>query len=220
MKTAAIIPAFNERGRLLPVVEGALRFVDHVIVVDDGSSDSSRAFYRHLPPTVIVLFHRTNLGKGAALKTGALKARLLGVDVIIFMDADGQHNPEDIPHFLERLDEDQADIVFGSRRMSRDMPSILRFGNHFLSLTISTLFHVYVSDTQSGFRAFRSTAYEVLEWESPRYAVEAEMIVNTGKHHLRYSEIEIQTIYHDKYKGTTVFDGLRIFLTMLLWRFT
>lgn len=204
---------------MLPVVHDALRYVEHVIVVDDGSGERNRSMFERLPKQgVTVVRHRINLGKGAALKTGAQVAQLRGAEVIVFLDSDGQHRPKDIPRLVAPIEARGLDIVFGSRRINRTMPWMMRVGNHFFSIATNLLFRIWVSDTQSGFRAFRAAALAQLDWGSPRYAVETEMIVNAGKHRLRYAEVEIQTIYHDKYKGTTVFDGLRIFIDMLLWR--
>lgn len=217
MKTIAVIPAFNEKGRIGGVLRDVVRHVDQIVVVDDGSSEPVAQFV-HSDPKITVLRHRINLGKGAALKTGCEAAKKLGADTIVCMDSDGQHSPQDIPKFLHQLEKEQCDIVFGSRKIGKDMPLMMMLGNKFLSITMSLLFGIYVSDTQSGFRVFRTSAYPKLAWESPRYAVETEMIVNAGKHKLRWRESEIETIYHDKYKGTTVFDGIRIFLQILKWR--
>lgn len=217
-RVAVIIPALNERERILPIVEEAGRYAQDVIIVDDGSDDQSRRFLDGLKDRATVLRHRINLGKGSALRTGIAAAIARGADTIVVMDADGQHKPSDIPRLVGALTEKQVDIVFGSRHIGGSMPTAMRVGNHFFSVVTNLLFRIYVSDTQSGFRAFRSAVYPKLEWHSPRYAAETEMIVNAGKHHLRYCEVTIDTIYHDKYKGTTVFDGLRIFLNMLLWR--
>jgi len=99
------------------------------------------------------------------------------------------------------------------------MPFVARFGNIFLTKSINLMFGIQVSDTQSGFRALRTAVYPKLAWRSPRYAVETEMVVNTGKNNLRYAEVPISTIYLNGYKGTTVLDGLRIFINMLSWKF-
>ena len=217
-RITAIIPAWNEHERIVPVVDETKQHVDEIIIVDDGSDEDSRRFLETLKDRAVVLRHRINLGKGSALRTGITAAIARGADVIVVMDADGQHRPGDIPRLVGALDGKQVDVVFGSRRIGGSMPAAMRLGNHFFSVATNLLFRIYVSDTQSGFRAFRSSVYPKLEWRSPRYAAETEMIVNAGKHHLRYCEVPIDTIYHDKYKGTTVFDGIRIFCSMLMWR--
>lgn len=220
MKTAVVIPAFNEGSKIVDVLEKAKNFSDMIILVDDGSDQKKMAEinFNNISDKIIYLRHRLNLGKGAALKTGCEAALKLGVERIVLMDADGQHKPEDIPRLIDKIERDNLDIVFGSRIIGRDMPLMMMLGNKFLSLATSLLFGIYISDTQSGFRVFKAAAYPKIQWNSPRYSVETEMIVNTGKKGLKFGEIEIQTIYHDKYKGTTIFDGLRIFINMLIWR--
>lgn len=218
MTTAAIIPALNEYEKLRGVVEDVLPYVDTVIVVDDGSRTP---LANHLPqhPHLHVLRHEVNLGKGAALKTGVEFALRRKIEAVVFLDADGQHLPQEIPHLLEPIKQERADIVFGVRSFHRQMPLVAKIGNTFLTKAMALLFHVSVADTQSGFRAFRLAVYPQLLWQSDRYSVETEIIVNTGKHHLRFTEVPITTIYLNRYRGTTVIDGFRIFVHMIAWRF-
>ncbi|MFC1687622.1 glycosyltransferase family 2 protein [Patescibacteria group bacterium] len=218
MKIAVIIPAKNEKERIVQVLKKVKEQVPEsdIIVVDDGSDDQTVKTAGSVQG-IIVLRHRINLGKGAALKTGCEAAIQRGAETIVLMDADGQHNPEDIPRFLESLS-GEHDIIIGSRKIGKDMPLAMRFGNKFLSLVTSLLFKSYVTDTQSGYRAFRASVYPKIKWDSTGYAVETEMIINAAKHHLRTKEIDIQTVYHDSYKGTTILDGIRIFINMILWR--
>ncbi len=217
MKTFAVIPAFNESTRLAAVVSGALTHVDKVIVVDDGSNKSLQSL---LPENekVIFLRHPINLGKGAAMKTGVEAGLRLGAEIIVFLDGDGQHDPSEIPQLKEPIVSGRNDVVFGIRNFQKAMPFVSRLGNMFLTRMASLLFRIYIRDTQSGFRAFDIRTYPKLYWGSARYAVETEMVVNAGKHHLRWTEVPITTIYHDKYRGTTVLDGVRIFLNMIAWR--
>ena len=217
MKTAAIIPALNEFERLRTVIEEARQYVDEIIVVDDGSRTP---LVPHLPvsSTMTVLRHLINLGKGAAMTTGIQCAQQRGIQAIVFLDADGQHAPSEIPNLLAPIISGQAEIVFGVRKFHQAMPFVARFGNIFLSRVLALLFGINIADTQSGFRALLVAAYPKLAWRSPRYAVETEMIVNAGKNHVRFVEVPIKTIYLDKYKGTTVLDGLRIFFQMISWR--
>lgn len=217
MKTAAIIPAFNEVEHIAAVVTAAGQYVDEVIVVDDGSA---KPLKQYLPDDkkIIYLRHRINLGKGAAMNTGAQYAARHGIEAIVFMDADGQHEPREITNLLRPLAENKADIVFGFRTFKKDMPLIAKLGNIFLTKMLSWLFRITISDTQSGFRALKVSAYSKLKWNSPRYAAETEMIVNTGKYHIRWAEVPIKTIYLNKYRGMTVLDGMRIFINMISWR--
>ncbi|MBI2546158.1 glycosyltransferase family 2 protein [Candidatus Woesearchaeota archaeon] len=209
-----VIPAYNEANHLAKVIAGVKRYATNIAVVDDGSSDSTYGVAKRAG--VHALRHIVNLGKGAALKTGCDFAVQQGASCIIAIDADGQHDPKDIPRFLDELR--NADIVFGYRRFSADMPLILKFGNIFISAAASVLYGLKLRDTQCGYRAFTAAAYKKIRWKSLDYGVESEMIANAGKHNLKYAEVGIKTIYSDKYKGTTVLDGIKIVFNMLLWK--
>lgn len=210
-----VIPAYNEGKNIAGIIKKAKNYVGNVVVVDDGSNDDTREASEK--SGAAVLRHIVNLGKGAALKTGCDYAVKSGARSIITIDADAQHNPEDIPRFIERLG--KYDIVFSYRKASRKMPFVLRFGNWFISGVAGLLYGVNLKDTQCGFRAFSRHAYKKIRWNASDYSMESEMISRAGKQKLKYVQIPIETIYSDKYKGTTVIDGVKIVLDMLWWRF-
>lgn len=210
----AIVPAYNESKHISKVVKKIKRYVDNIVVVDDGSKDNTSEEAEKTG--TIVLKHIVNLGKGAALKTGCEFALKKGAQQLIFIDSDGQHDPSEIPKFIEELK--RADIVFGARKFNKKMPFVMKFGNNFINKSTELLYGIKLNDTQSGFRALSVEAYNKIKWRASDYSVESEMIANTGKRKLKYKEIEIRTIYSDKYKGTTVFDGIKIVFNMLLWR--
>ena len=216
-KITVIIPAHNEEKTIADVVEKTKPYVDSVIVVDDGSLDNT---FHNAKNADIVLKHAVNMSKGFALETGIEAALKENADIIVTLDGDNQHDPEDIPRFVNTLMEENLDIVFGSRQLNGAMPFILRFGNWWLTTSTRLLFGINIKDTQSGFRVFTREAYKKLKWSSHDYRVESEMIANTAKHNLKYKELPIKTAYHSSYKGTTVLDGIRIFLNMLWWRLT
>ncbi len=212
--TWVVIPAYNEERNISRIIKKTKRYVSEVIVVDDGSTDRTKQFGENAG--AVVLRHIVNLGKGAALKTGCDFAVKKGAKFIIALDADAQHNPQDIPRFIEKLK--KYDIVFSYRKPGRKMPFVLRFGNWFISGIVGFLYGVSLRDTQSGFRAFSKEAYDKVRWNSSDYSMESEMIANAGKQKLKYVQIPIETIYSDKYKGTTVIDGIKIVLNMIWWK--
>jgi glycosyltransferase involved in cell wall biosynthesis len=214
MATCAVIPAYNEEKTIQEVVQRTLPFVQQVIVVDDGSRDHT--FERAKAMGVIVLRHDINMGKGAALKTGCDYAVRKGAEQLVVLDADGQHDPEEIPQFIEALS--HYDIVFGARQFSTEMPGVLKMGNRGLNLLVRALYHIKLQDTQSGFRAFTAETYQKIRWQATDYCMESEMIANAGKQRIRYIELPIKTTYLDRYKGTTVLDGLKIGLNLVFWR--
>jgi glycosyltransferase involved in cell wall biosynthesis len=209
-----VIPAYNEERYIAGVIKKTKKYTDNILVVDDGSADKTADTAENTGVTV--LRHVINLGKGAALKTGAEYALTKGAKKLVFIDADGQHKPEDIPRFVEALKD--TDVVFGSRKLNKKMPFLLKFGNAFINKISELLFRIKLRDTQSGFRAMTATAYKKIRWNSNSYSVESEMVARVGKKGLKYQEIDIQTIYSDRYKGTTVIDGIKIVLNMLWWK--
>ncbi len=210
-----VIPAYNEGEKISKVIERVKKISSNIIVVDDGSKDSTRKIAES--SGIIVLSHIVNLGKGAALKTGCDYAIIKGAKLIVALDADLQHKPEDIPRFLDALN--GRDIVFGCRQLTSDkMPAILRFGNNFINKITHILFGMNLKDTQCGFRAFTSEAYKKIRWNATDYSMESEMIANAGKQKLNYAEVAIETVYLDRYKGTTVLDGVKIVMNMISWR--
>ncbi len=211
----AVIPAYNEQGNISDIIKKTKKYLSNIIVVDDGSKDNTKESAEKAG--AFVLKHIVNLGKGAALKTGCDFATKKGAKFIIVLDADAQHNPADIPRFIEKLN--KYDIVFSYRRLSDKMPFVLRFGNWFISNIVSFLYGISLKDTQSGFRAFSKDAYNKIRWDASDYSMESEMISRAGKQRLKYVQIPIQTIYSDKYKGTTILDGTKIVLNMLWWKF-
>src|SRR3989344_142152 len=214
MKICIVIPAYNEEKTIKDIIQRSEKH-GYVIVVDDGSTDLT---YKNAKSADLLLKHVVNMGKGLALKTGVEASIGKKADIIVTIDADGQHKPEDIPVLLNTLKKKKLDIVIGSRPTDKNMPFILKVGNKFLYSAFKFLFHVNIKDTQSGFRVFKSKIYKKIEWESSSYAVETEMLVNVGKYDLKYEEVPIETRYSSTYKGTTVIDGIKIFLNMLYWK--
>jgi glycosyltransferase involved in cell wall biosynthesis len=216
---AIVIPARNEARRLPAVLEGIRSMSGlpllRVVVIDDGSTDQTSQVARQAG--ALVARHRINLGKGAALLTGVELAVWTGAPWILCMDADGQHLASDIPLLLEPLAQG-AELVCGYRRFSRSMPGTARFGNVLLSAAVARLFGFHIRDTQCGMRAFRADVVERIRWRATDYAVETEMLVAAARAHLRVAEVQISTVYHDRYKGTTALDGVKILAKMLQWR--
>ena len=211
---AVIIPAYNEGKSISEVITKTQKFAQNIIVVDDGSQDHTAA--EAAKAGAVVLRHKINLGKGAALKTGCDYAVQQGAQKIITMDADGQHEPKEIPSFIKALEE--YDIVFGSRKTPQSMPFVFKFGNQVLTKTLQTLYGVTVEDSQCGYRSFKAEAYKNIRWEAADYSVETEMAIKAGKKKMKHTTIPIETIYADRYKGTTVLDGVSIVLKMIGWK--
>lgn len=215
MKIAIVIPAYNEDGRIGQTLKSTSKCGLPVIVVDDGSKDDT--YKLSLLKADFALRHKTNLGKGAAMKTGANFAFSKGFDAIVYFDADGQHFVEDIGKFISKL-KDGDDIVFGTRNYSYGVPLVRYLGNKFASIFVSVLFGIYVSDLICGYRALNKKAFRKVLWESTGYGVETEMVIRTANSRLKHSEVPVKTVYHDKVKGVTILDALGILVQVIRWR--
>ena len=215
-KIWVIVPAHNEERYIGNIIRKIKKYTGNIVVIDDGSKDSTYKIAEGM--SIIVLKHIINLGKGAALKTGCDYAIKKGAEAFIVLDADAQHDPDEIPKFIKNLNGN--DIVFGYRKEKNTMPLVLRFGNWFIHVVTRLLYETDIRDTQCGYRAFTKSAYKKIRWKASDYSMESEMIANAGKKKLKYVEIPIRTFYINKYKGTTILDGIKIFFNMIWWRLT
>jgi glycosyltransferase involved in cell wall biosynthesis len=222
VNTAIIVPVYNEGNRAVETINKVLkRHKSEVVIINDGSTDNSykllRNEYRNVD-RVTVLNHVINLGKGAAMKTGAEYAFNNEAEAVLFLDADGQHNPKYISRFKRYLKE--YPMVFGYRLLNKKMPFIRKWGNIAAANLIKVLFGIKKKDLLSGYLGFRKEVYEQIKWGSPRYGIETEMATRVGKNKIPFKEIKIDTIYIDKYKGVTILDALKILVQIPFWYFS
>ncbi len=215
-----VVPARDEELRIKAVIEDLRSVLGStpatlIVVVDDGSSDTTAEAARRAGAAVIR--HPLNLGKGAALLTGCEFVAGRGCGVIAVMDADGQHLASDVLKLVRTVESGAADLAIGYRPFQGSMPALMRLGNLGLSKVFGLFFGRRFTDTQCGLRAFTATAFQRLQWEATGYSVETEMLVNAARARLRVAEVEIETVYHDRYKGTSIADGARVFADMLRW---
>jgi len=208
----AIVPAYNEEGEIDHVLRRLRNYVDKIIVVDDGSRDKTGMIAKKY---AIVIKHPVNLGKGAALRTGCKEALKFKPRYLFFVDADGQHDPDDIVKFLEKL-EKGYDLVQGVRDYDK-MPLLKKIGNLILTFAFKILFGFNTKDTQCGYKGLRSEILPRILWNSNDYFVESEILARVAVNNLRYCEVPIKTIYKKGgYKGATIFDGLKIFIRLIV----
>lgn len=224
MKVLAVIPAFREETRIGETVRAVLSYVDGVIVVDDGSGDDTGLAAQQAG--AIVLRHRVNRGQGAALKTGTEAAIAAGADVVLHIDADGQHDPASIPTVLKPVFDGQADVVFGSRFLGAadGMPMTRRW-----LLAAARLFNAFavgvprrVTDPQSGFRAMTAEAAKNIPFRQNRMAHCSEILRLVTHSTLRWCEAPVRVLYTPEslQKGQKPWDAFRIAWHLLLGAFT
>ena len=210
-----IVPAYNEAKYVGRVLKKLIRYHQRIIFVDDGSTDNTANIAAELINDVLV--HEINLGKGAAMKTGALYAfKKKKAKAIIFLDADDQHDPSEIKLFIQELKKGH-DVVLGVRQLKTDMPLVRFLGNKFASVLINILLGKYFSDIPSGYKAFTQKAFQKIDWQSAGYEVETEIAVRIAKAKLDFVEIPISTIYHDHDKGFTIINAIHILLQLPNW---
>jgi glycosyltransferase involved in cell wall biosynthesis len=221
MKISIVIPLFNEEKHISGLLKGLRKYELPIVVVDDGSTDESGLKVKDSGlSSVELLEHKVNLGKGAAMNTGAEYAFSHGAEAVIFMDSDAQHSTEDLAKFIRKLEEGKYGVVFGSRNLSLGAPLVRYLGNKLASVVVASLFRIYVSDLLCGFRAVTRSAYEKIKWESSGYGVETEMVIRTGKARVKFCEIPVETIYHSGVKGVTLLDAFGILMQVVKWRLT
>ena len=195
---AALVPAFNEEEHLGEVLDNVLRFVDVVVLCDDGSTDGTAEVARS--HGVDVVRHGVNLGYGAALRSLFAEAVRLNVDVAVTLDADGQHRPEFIPGMVGELLVENLDVVIGSRFLDGDgsVPWVKRLGVKALNVLLGLGMGLRLSDCQSGFRAYGRRALRCLELHESGMGVSTEILVKCVRSGLRIGEIPVSvTGYED-----------------------
>jgi glycosyltransferase involved in cell wall biosynthesis len=221
MRITVVIPLFNEEKHIVKVLKDLVPYKLPIVVVDDGSTDDSRKKVINSGlKNVELLTHQINLGKGAAMKTGAEYVFSHGAEAVIFMDSDAQHNPEDLVKFIRKLEEKKYGAIFGSRNLNLGAPLVRYLGNKFASILVASLFGVYISDILCGFRAVTKDAYEKTKWESSGYGVETEMVIRTGKAKVKFCEAPVETIYINDVKGVTLLDAFGILVSVIKWKLT
>jgi glycosyltransferase involved in cell wall biosynthesis len=197
-KICIVIPAYNEAQRIGRVLAGVTALGMDVLVVDDGSTDGTAEIARGHDVHLIV--HERNRGKGVAIRTAIAWLLERGYAAALFLDADGQHLPEEAPRFLEAYGLSGADLVLGSRmRETSAMPFVRKCSNRFSSLLLSRLAGVRVTDGQSGYRLMSARLLRFLQDRGgARFDFESEMIIDAVRMGMKYEEVPISCIYGDK----------------------
>lgn len=213
LKTCVLIPAYQEEAHIAAVVREVRDYCPEVIVIDDGSADRTAQAAAEAGATVLA--HVRNQGKGAALQTGFDHARAQGFDLVLTLDADGQHAPSDIPAFLQTYERTHSPVLVGNRMDNpAGMPWLRRRVNRFMSNLLSRLMGQYVPDTQCGFRLYHRSAFpeNVRDPASRRYAAESEVLLRLALQGRKIGAVPIQTIYGDeKSKVNPLTDTVRFF---------
>ncbi|MCB0376759.1 MAG: glycosyltransferase family 2 protein, partial [Sinomicrobium sp.] len=185
-----VIPAKNEAGRIGQVIyQTILQGYEQIVVVDDGSTDNTCQVARQAGATV--LSHRINLGAGAATQTGIEYALGQGADIIVTLDGDNQHFPEDIAKLVETLIEKEVDVVIGSRFLlaNEEIPPLRRLYNRIGNVITRLITGTSTSDSQSGMKAFRATFARHIDFHFNGYEFCTEFIFLIRRYHASFAEV-------------------------------
>ena len=210
MKLTIVIPCFNEKQTIRSIVD-AVRSAPYpqkeIIVVDDFSTDGTREILANELAGKIerLVFHETNQGKGAAVRSGILHAT---GDIVIIQDADLEYNPDEYPILIEPILSNRADVVFSSRFIGGNCHRVLYFwhrvGNGFLTLASNVFTNLNLTDMESCYKAFRREIIQSIRIEENRFGFEPEIVAKVSKLNCRIYEVGIS------YFGRTYEDGKKI----------
>jgi glycosyltransferase involved in cell wall biosynthesis len=189
------IPAYNEEAKINDVVKKALLYVDKVVVCDDGSSDNTATVAKKAG--AIVVSHKTNQGYGAAISTLFDYCRKNNAEIMVTLDGDGQHNPDQIPDLISVIIKHNVDVVIGSRSLKDDknLPSYRKTGIKIITSTINSATNLKVTDSQSGFRAYSKTAIDLIRPTESGMSASTEILLKISNNGLSMAEVPITVSY-------------------------
>jgi glycosyltransferase involved in cell wall biosynthesis len=219
--TIVIIPANNEEKNIGMVIKKCRKYINNIIVIDDGSIDNTANIAKGTGATVII--NKENIGKTGSLQKGFSKGLKESVVIFVLLDADGQHNPQEIPLFLKKIEEGY-DLVIGARKFQQElMPFIRIFANTISSYLVSLISGVKIIDSQSGYRAIKREVLERISLTSTGYQSDTEMIVKAAKYGFKIGFVPIDTIYHPeaRSKVNQIIDPIRfliLLIKLLFWK--
>jgi glycosyltransferase involved in cell wall biosynthesis len=193
-----VIPAFNEAKVIAKTIKDTIKCgYSNVLVIDDGSADDTAK--KATDAGAMVVSHKINRGKGAATKTGIETAKLLAADIVVTLDGDGQHCPSDIQNLISPIAEGHCDVVLGTRlkKKKHQMPMTKVASNYVANFVTWSFFGLWVSDSQSGFRAYSRSALDCISTSADAYDYESEIIREIHHHRLVYKEVPISVQYTD-----------------------
>ena len=202
MFSIACIPAFNVEHQIADVIKKSQKYVDKVLVCDDGSTDNTSVNAKL--SGAIVIKHDKNLGKGAALQTLFQKAKDLHAEIIITIDGDGQFLPEEIPILIEPIKIGKFDVVIGNRFLdTEEMPSYRKAGNKILDKFTKLAANLPFEDTQSGYRSYSKNALEKISVSTNGFGVDSEILIDAVNKDLKITEKNVTVLYNTGNKTST-----------------
>jgi glycosyltransferase involved in cell wall biosynthesis len=222
---SVIVPVFNEKATVLPLLEKVLAVpIDkEVVIVDDGSTDGTREILRAFQhPDVRIVFHEKNQGKGAAIRTAVREVR---GDITLIQDADLEYSPDEYPRLLKPIEEGVADVVYGSRFLGGERRALLfthAIGNKFLTFLSNAFTNLNLTDMETCYKVFRTEILKSITIKSNRFNFEPEITAKIAKRRARVVEIPISYWGRDYSEGKKIGwkDGVSALVTIVrFWMF-
>jgi glycosyltransferase involved in cell wall biosynthesis len=224
VKLTVVIPVYNEKETLQTIVQRvqAVPIEKEIVIVDDNSTDGTKEILKNMQGEGIeVLYHETNRGKGAALRTGFQHA---SGDWVIVQDADLEYDPQDYLKLLQPILEGTADVVYGSRfaGQNRNMMSLHRFGNQFLTFVTNVLYGTSITDMETCYKLFKAQLVKDIKIECNRFNFEPEITAKILRRKLRIVEIPISYSGRKSSEGKKITwrDGFAALWALFKYRFT
>jgi glycosyltransferase involved in cell wall biosynthesis len=225
MNISVVIPAFNEVKTIKEIVRRvkATNLVSEIVIIDDGSVDGTRELLRSMEvePQLKVIYHERNQGKGAAVVTGFRNA---SGDVLIIQDADLEYDPREYPELLKPLQEDLADVVYGSRFLGKPRRTAMFWhmvANKLLTLITNILYNTILTDMETGYKIFRREVVQNMTIHAHRFDFEPEFTAKILKRNARIFEVPITFNPRDYKEGKKIGlrDAFTAVWTLLKYRF-
>jgi len=212
LKCCVIIPTYNNDRTLDKIIRGVLEYTDQIIIVNDGCTDSTPLILQNYSFLQILTIHR-NTGKGHALRVAFDHALSLGYYYAITIDSDGQHFPEDIPLFIERIEKEPDSIILGARNMAQvGVPGTSNFGHNFSIFWFKVETGLNIPDVQTGYRLYPlNRIHEIKQFFTVKFEFEVEVLVRLAWKGVRVLSVPIRIYYAPKEERVTHFRKVRDF---------
>lgn len=220
-KIVAAIPCFNTKRFIKGIVSSARKHVDQVIIIDDGSHDGTAEVAK--AAGAMVISHHQNRGYGESIKSCFEAAKANAADVLVTIDGDGQHNPDEIPRLLAPILQGEADLIIGSRFLGNgvNMPRYRKFGIRVITFLFNFGSRTRVSDSQSGFRAYSQRALNVISTTEAGMSISVETLIKARAAGLRIREAAISCQYHPYSSSMNpLIHGLGVAFSVIRLRFS
>jgi glycosyltransferase involved in cell wall biosynthesis len=214
-KEVVLIPTYNQASHIRHLIKEVRKYVEDVVIVDDGSCDNTAELAKK--ENAVVIRHSHNKGKGASLHTGIDYLSDKDYKILITMDGDGQHLPEEIPLFINFYEKYDADLIVGNRMHNlANMPVIRRLTNKIMSNIISKICHQEIPDSQCGFRLIKKKLLDEINLTYSNYEIESELLIRASRLGYKIDQVPITTVYkQEKSYINPIIDTIR-FIKLLI----